>query len=143
MSHFTLGNADDNRCNDFLKNVFACRWQQGRKMVQKPGKRGLFPAPGEQVVEELDLTSYMVDYDFIPTLGIDIIKGRNFSRSFNDSTSVLLNEEAVQQIGWKNPVGQWIKYPGGNDVMFQVIGVIRNFYVESMHIFLSKFNRAM
>jgi putative ABC transport system permease protein len=52
---------------------------------------------------------------------------------FNDSASVLLNEEAVRQIGWKNPVGQWIRYPGGNDVMFQVIGVVRNFNVQSMH----------
>jgi putative ABC transport system permease protein len=91
------------------------------------------PSPNEQVVSELDLTSYMVDYDFIPTLGIEIKKGRNFSRSFNDSASILLNEEAVRQIGWKNPVGQWIQYPGGNDVMFQVIGVIKNFNVESMH----------
>lgn len=82
---------------------------------------------------EINLSSYMVDYDFVPTLQIQIIKGRNFSRDFNDSTAVILNEEAVQQIGWKNPLGKWMEYPGGDGQRFQVIGVAKNFNVQSMH----------
>jgi putative ABC transport system permease protein len=62
-----------------------------------------------------------------------VLKGRNFSRQFNDSASVILNEEAVAQIGWKDPVGKWIKYPGNDDQRFHVIGVVKNFNVESMH----------
>lgn len=82
---------------------------------------------------EISLASFMVDYDFVPTLQIQITKGRNFSRDFNDSTAVILNEEAVQQIGWKNPIGKWMVYPGGDGQRFQVIGVAKNFNVESMH----------
>lgn len=81
---------------------------------------------------ELNLNSFMVDDAFIPTLDIKIEKGRNFSKEFNDSASVILNDEAVQQIGWKDPVGKWLEYPGGNNVRFHVIGVVKNFNVQSL-----------
>jgi putative ABC transport system permease protein len=87
---------------------------------------------GNKKSAELELNSFMVDDAFIPTLNIEVLKGRNFSREFNDSASVILNEEAVQQIGWKNPVGKWLEYPGGNNTRFLVIGVVKNFNVQSL-----------
>ena len=59
--------------------------------------------------------------------------GRNFSKDFSDSTSVILNEAALKQIGWKEPLGQYLQYPGGNDQKFKVIGVVKDFNVESLH----------
>lgn len=81
---------------------------------------------------EIGLNSFMVDDAFIPTLNIKVVKGRNFSKEFNDSASVILNEEAVQQIGWKDPVGKWLEYPGGNNTRFLVIGVVKNFNTQSL-----------
>jgi putative ABC transport system permease protein len=43
----------------------------------------------------------MVDESFIPTLGIKLIAGRNFSKEFSDSASAIVNQEALKQIGWK------------------------------------------
>jgi putative ABC transport system permease protein len=88
---------------------------------------------------EINLNSFMVDEEFIPTLNLKVLKGRNFSREFSDSSSVILNEEAVQQIGWKDAVGKWLEYPGGNNVRFKVIGVIKDFNVQSLQTIILPF----
>jgi len=94
---------------------------------------------GNKKSAEINLNSFLVDEAFIPTLDIKLTKGRNFSREFNDSASVILNEEAVQQIGWKDPVGKWLEYPGGNNVRFQVIGVVKNFNTQSLQNAITAF----
>ena len=87
---------------------------------------------GNKKSAEINLNSFMVDDAFIPTMNIKVIKGRNFSKEFNDSASVILNEEAIQQIGWKDPVGKWLEYPGNNNTRFLVIGVVKNFNTQSL-----------
>ncbi len=86
----------------------------------------------EQVMKEIELPSFMIDYDFIPTLKIQMLKGRNFSRDFSDSASVILNETAARQIGWKDPIGRTLEYPG-NSQSFTVIGVAKDFNIGSLH----------
>ena len=82
-------------------------------------------------MKEIGLSSFMVDDDFIPTLKMQVLKGRNFSREFSDSASVILNETAAKQIGWKDPVGKYLDYPG-NDQRFKVIAVVKDFNVASL-----------
>jgi putative ABC transport system permease protein len=86
----------------------------------------------EQVAKDINLASFIIDYDFVPTLKIQVLQGRNFSKDFSDSLSVILNEEAAKQIGWKNPIGQRIQYPGGNNEWYTVIGVAKDFNVQSL-----------
>ena len=93
----------------------------------QPGPEGNAEAP-----KEINLNSFMVDDAFVPTLNIKVVLGRNFSKDFFDSASVILNEEAVKQIGWKEPIGKWLDYPGGNNVRFKVIGVVKDFNVQSL-----------
>ena len=97
--------------------------------------------PDENVadVKDIGLNSFMVDESFIPTLDIKVVQGRNFSKAFLDSASIILNEEAVRQIGWKDPIGKWVQYPGGNDVRFKVIGVVKNFNIESLQAAITPF----
>jgi putative ABC transport system permease protein len=90
------------------------------------------PEGNQGLAKEINLNSFMVDESFVPTLDIKVLQGRNFSKDFSDSASVILNEEAVKQIGWKDPVGKWLDYPGGNDVHFKVVGVVKNFNVQSL-----------
>jgi putative ABC transport system permease protein len=85
----------------------------------------------EQVVNEIGLSSYVGDYDYISTMKMEVINGRGFSKEFSDSASVILNETAVKQIGWKNPVGKILEYPG-NQQSFKVIGVVRDFNIGSL-----------
>ncbi len=97
---------------------------------------GYVPEPssvGDKLVADIGLSSFMVDESFIPSLNIRLLQGRNFSRDFSDSASVILNEEAVKQIGWKNPVGSFMSYPGNNNQRFKVIGVVKDFNINSLH----------
>ncbi len=93
----------------------------------------------EQTVKDISLSSFIVDYDFIPTLQLQLLKGRKFSKDFSDSTSVIINEAAVHQIGWKEPLGQYLQYPGGNNQKFKVIGVVKDFNFQSLHNAITPF----
>jgi putative ABC transport system permease protein len=96
---------------------------------------GYIPEPEDSIThisKDIGLPSFIIDYDFIPALKIQVVKGRNFSKEFSDSASVILNESAVAQIGWKNPIGRYLQYPG-NSQRFKVIGVTKDFTFESLH----------
>ena len=84
------------------------------------------------LINDIGLSSFMVDENFIPALKMQMLQGRNFSKAFNDSASVILNETAAKQIGWKQPVGKYLDYPG-NDQKFKVIGVVKDFNISSLH----------
>jgi len=81
-----------------------------------------------------DIKYVATDYDFIPTYGVHVVAGRNFSRAFGtDTSNFILNEAAVRAIGWKNPedaVGRNFKY---GSFQGKIIGVIGDFHFESLH----------
>jgi putative ABC transport system permease protein len=75
---------------------------------------------------------YIDDY-YIPTLGMKIIRGRNFSPDFrSDSAGVIINEAAVRELGWSHidPVGKMIV--GGNNDEYKVVGVVADFNYVSL-----------
>jgi putative ABC transport system permease protein len=91
------------------------------------------PEQGREPVQELNLSSFLVGYDFITTLHMQVLKGRNFSDKFSDSLSVIVNEEAAKQAGWGDPIGKYLQYPGGNNEKYKVVGVVKDFNVTSLH----------
>ena len=85
------------------------------------------------VLQSLPISSFLSDADFVPTLGIEMLEGRNFlPHSNSDSASVILNEAAVKAIGWENALGKWMRYPGNANQRFQVVGVVRDFHIGSV-----------
>lgn len=76
-----------------------------------------------------------VDCDFIDTYKLEIIEGRGFDRSFaNDSNSVVLNEEAVKQLGFssnREALHQKVALEGEAEPV-EVIGVLKNFHQQSL-----------
>ena len=73
---------------------------------------------------------FTVNFGLIETLGIEIVEGRSFSRSFGaDSSKVIVSEEAVRYMNMKNPVGKKLKL-WGQDV--QIIGVSKDLQYESI-----------
>ncbi|MFN2457938.1 MAG: ABC transporter permease [Chitinophagaceae bacterium] len=97
------------------------------------------PANNEQLAKDINLPSFIVDYDFIPALQLRIVKGRNFSKDFADSSFVIVNESCVKEIGWKEPIGQYLQYPGNNNQLFKVIGVVKDFNFQSFRDAVSSF----
>ncbi|HWK07540.1 MAG TPA: ABC transporter permease [Puia sp.] len=93
----------------------------------------------EPLAKDVTLTSYMVDEHFVPALHLQLIKGRNFSKAYNDSASIIVNEATVRHIGWKDPIGKVIRYPGNNDKLFTVIGVARDFNLNSLRYTVDPF----
>ncbi|MGA0560362.1 ABC transporter permease [Larkinella sp. VNQ87] len=78
--------------------------------------------------------SYFVDEDYLPTLGIRLVQGRNFSKTFpSDSSAVLLNEAAVRAYGFKKPLGQQFSTVVDPSKTYTVVGVVQDFHFETMH----------
>jgi putative ABC transport system permease protein len=78
-----------------------------------------------------------VDEDYLNTLGIKLIAGRNFSpQMLTDSSAALINEAAVKKLGYANPLNQILYEPGNNELTklkeLHIIGVIKDFNFRSL-----------
>lgn len=83
----------------------------------------------------IDMQTWSVDYDYIKTMGMEIIKGRNFSKEFADSNAVIINETTAKFLGYDDPIGQKIYTftdNNGSKTSFDIIGVVKNFHFESL-----------
>jgi putative ABC transport system permease protein len=82
------------------------------------------------------MTWYQGNYDLIPTLGIEILEGRNFSRDLpTDTASIVINEAAVREFGFDDPIGQEISFFGSDEgQVLKVIGVMKDFNFQSLKV---------
>jgi len=82
---------------------------------------------------------YHVDEQYIPTLGMHMATGRNFSTDMGtDSSAMILNEAAVKALGLnlKDAVGKYVVQVNsekGNNFPYHVIGVVKDFNFQSLH----------
>ncbi|MER3319546.1 MAG: FtsX-like permease family protein [Allomuricauda sp.] len=74
---------------------------------------------------------WRVDYDYIKTLGIQLTKGRDFSKKFayDSISSIVINTKMASNLGLKDPIGK--KLDNGGQT-FEIIGVIENFHFKSL-----------
>lgn len=101
-----------------------------------------FYKPEQSALKDLTLSSYLSDEHLLPTLGIEMALGHNFTSTSpaECQEGILINEEAAKRLGWADPIGQYIIYPGGdNQPKYKVIGVMKNFNVQSLHAFIEPF----
>jgi putative ABC transport system permease protein len=94
------------------------------------GLGGVDWEPGDKDVQT-SFNNLEVGYDFLPTLGVEMAQGRNYSRRYTGETSkIIFNETAIKLMGLKDPVGQTIKLWGEDR---QIIGVVKDFHYESLY----------
>ncbi len=85
-----------------------------------------------------DMQAWQVDYDYLPTLGMQLLKGRNFSKDFGgDSATVIINETTAHILGYDDPIGKRLYgNPENNNsterVPYTIVGVVKNFNFESL-----------
>jgi putative ABC transport system permease protein len=83
---------------------------------------------------QADIKFVVADEDFIPTYGVGMVQGRNFSKSYGTDTSAfLINEAAVKVLGLKSneeAIGKQFQYGGTKG---RLVGVFNDFHFESMH----------
>jgi putative ABC transport system permease protein len=82
-----------------------------------------------------------VDFDYSPTLGLQPVAGRLFSKEFTADTNglrIVLNESAVKNFGFPTPqaaVGKKLNADfQGQTSTFEVIGVVKDFHFKDLHV---------
>jgi putative ABC transport system permease protein len=106
------------------------------------GDEIIVPKNGQEVKQSA--TQLMVDYDYIKTLGLQLVAGRDFSRSMSTDKdhAWIINETAVKQLGFGTPqkaLGQNLSWHVWNDKnpdslkRGQVIGVVKDFNYKSLY----------
>jgi putative ABC transport system permease protein len=106
------------------------------------GDEIIVPRNGQQVSQSA--TQLAVDYDYVKTLGLQIIAGRDFSKAMGTDKdhAWIINETAVKQLGFGTPqkaIGQtlyWHVWGASNPDSLkagQVIGVVKDFNYKSLY----------
>jgi putative ABC transport system permease protein len=72
------------------------------------------------------------DANYLKTMSIPVIAGRDFSSDFNDSASVIVNEKAVKDLRIENPVGTVLRGMAGKKTA-TIVGVVKDFHFTSLH----------
>lgn len=90
----------------------------------------------EQDMNNAVLTnSWTVDHNYVKTLRLNIIKGRDFMRSMStDSNAIIINERLASYYEG-DPIGKELSRPGftdGSILTYQIIGVVEDFNFESL-----------
>ena len=89
--------------------------------------------------EMMRTTEYHVDEQYIPTYGMMLASGRNFSKDFaTDTTAIIINQKAANAFGWNdssaiNKILIRENSTRGSNVPFHIIGVVKDFNFKSLH----------
>ena len=82
------------------------------------------------------MQNWIVDYDYITTLGMKIVAGRNFSRDYStDTKATIINQAAAKQFDWAEPVGKRIGRiisDKGDLELYEVIGLVEDFHFQTL-----------
>lgn len=78
---------------------------------------------------------FTADYDFVQTLGMTVVEGRNFSRDVSSDTTfaILVNESMVRRMSWDNPIGKKFSFDGGPNPEKRVVGVVKDYHQNSLY----------
>lgn len=93
--------------------------------------RGGIRWEGKAPNQEVSFADAAVSYDFVKTMNLTLVKGRDFSKEFGtDAESYIVNESAVQKMGYTDPIGKPFSWENGSG---KIIGVLKDFHFNSMH----------
>lgn len=86
--------------------------------------------------ERWNARTEFADFEFVKTLGLKIIAGRNFSAQFPTDTTdaVLINKTAATKLGWtpEQAIGKWLQNTVRDDAKRKIIGVVNDFNFLSL-----------
>ncbi len=86
--------------------------------------------------DRIQLRSEFSDFEYVKTLGLKMVAGRDFSPQFStDSTdAVLINQAAAKKLGWtpEEAVGKWVQNTVRDSIKRQIVGVVKDFNFLSL-----------
>ncbi len=98
----------------------------------------LFPDATLDQKKAVSMQIWTVDENYIPTLGMHMLKGRNFSKEFQtDSSGIVINEAAAKLLGFSDPLNKPLYYMNdfGNSknlTTYHILGVVKDFNFSSL-----------
>lgn len=106
--------------------------------VEGLGFGGGFPLKFEG--SRVDVASRRVAHDFLQTIGLQLVQGRDFSRTFPSDVSeaVIVNEAFVRRFNLKDPIGkkfsEFSADPRPREFRYdpRIIGVVKNYHFYSL-----------
>jgi putative ABC transport system permease protein len=86
---------------------------------------------GRKLDEEMPINITSVDFDFIETLKIEVLRGRSFSQEFGaEKNNLIINEKLEAILGGGSALNKTLEI--GNDYKGNIIGVVKDFHMESV-----------
>ncbi len=137
---WTLGNS----ANTFKQEVKQLAGVQSASLgdssptdIANDNTRSFFKSPVIDQKGAVLSHEWWVDEDYVPTLSIKIVAGRNFSKDMaTDSSAVLINESFAKLFGYSQPVGQFVYAPADSKLSktnkLHIIGVMKDFNFKSL-----------
>lgn len=88
--------------------------------------------PGKDTTKLILFSSNPITYDYIKTMSIGLVAGRDFSPDYStDTLNYLINEASARKIGYKDPVGKELTMWGDKGT---IIGVMKDYHHNSLHV---------
>jgi putative ABC transport system permease protein len=93
----------------------------------------MWPGLENENEDSRDFYTMFADPHSLEALEVELAAGRNFSEEIPTDVkhAYILNETAVRELGWENPVGQPFRV--WDEEMGQVVGVVKDFNFRSLH----------
>lgn len=87
---------------------------------------------GKTETDSILVHQFTVDHDYVKTLGMEIVAGRDFSREFpsDTRTAYIVNETLTKLLGYEDPIGKGVIL---YDRKGSIIGVVKDFNFKSAH----------
>lgn len=98
----------------------------------------IFPVKSTDLTNAISTQIWRVDENYIPTLDMKMIEGRNFSADFpTDSSGIIINQAFAKLLNDKNSLNKPLYYlddfPKLDLTTYHIIGVVKNFNFNSLH----------
>jgi len=124
------------RLKDELSKLHSVTNVSGAAYIPPSNEWWIFDLKNPISGESFQFEEINADYDFIETMGIEMLQGRSFSNDFGkDSTAILINETGLKKLGIKDPLDSYLigpdYYPSRSRMM--IIGVFRDFHTRSLY----------
>ncbi|MVM32892.1 FtsX-like permease family protein [Spirosoma sp. HMF4905] len=87
--------------------------------------------PGKDTTQLILFSQNAISYDYVKTMGIKLLDGRDFSSAYStDTSNYLINEASARKMGYKDPVGKEMTMWGKKG---KIIGLMKDFHYNSLH----------
>ncbi len=87
---------------------------------------------GKDPASMLQFTQAAIGYDFIKTMGLEMVEGRDFSREHaTDSAGYIVNETALKIFNYKDPIGMPLTFWQKKGT---IVGIVKDFHFNSLHV---------